>query len=82
MKRAAAYDSTERMVDARRAHEALRIPLQWLNNRVQRRARSVPHYRIGHVVRFRLSELEQWRDLHAEVIAPMTAPDSDGVDGD
>jgi hypothetical protein len=60
----------ESMVSARAAHEALRIPMQWLNNAVERRARGVPHYRIGHLVRFRLSELEQWRDRHAAVVAP------------
>lgn len=63
-------DFVERMVDARAAHEALRIPLQWLNNKAHRRARGVPAYRIGHLVRFRLSELEQWRDRNATVIAP------------
>ena len=62
--------SIEPMVAARAAHQALRIPMQWLNNKVQRRTRGVPHYRIGHLVRFRLSELEQWRDRHATVIAP------------
>ena len=63
-------DFVERMVDARAAHEALCIPLQWLNNRTQRRTRGVPAYRIGHLIRFRLSELEQWRDRNAIVIAP------------
>jgi hypothetical protein len=58
----------ESMVAARAAHEALRIPMQWLNNKVERSARGVPHYRIGHLVRFRLGELEQWRDRHATVI--------------
>ncbi len=60
----------EPMVDARAAHEALRIPLQWLNNKTQRRARGVPAYRIGHLIRFRLSELERWRDRNATVIVP------------
>ena len=60
----------EPMVDARAASNALKIPLQWLNNRAQRRSRGVPAYRIGHLVRFRLSELEQWRDRNATVIAP------------
>jgi hypothetical protein len=68
----------EAMVDARAAHEALRIPLQWLNNKVQRRVRGVPNYRIGHLVRFRLSELEQWRDRNATVIVP----DQEVVDGE
>jgi hypothetical protein len=61
-------DFNEPMVAARAAHQALCIPMQWLNNKVQRRARGVPHYRIGHLVRFRLGELEQWRDRHATVI--------------
>ena len=63
-------DCNAPMVGARAAHQALRIPMQWLNNKVERSARGVPHYRIGHLVRFRLSELEQWRDRHATVIAP------------
>lgn len=62
----------EPMVDARAAHNALLIPLRWINSKAARRARGVPHYRIGHLVRFRLGELEQWRDHHATVmvIAP------------
>jgi hypothetical protein len=60
----------EPMVDARTAHQALCIPLQWLNNKTQRRVRGVPAYRIGHLVRFRLSELEQWRDRNATIVAP------------
>lgn len=68
----------EPMVGARTAHQALCIPMQWLNNKVQRRARGVPHYQIGHLVRFRLSELERWRDRHATVIAPAKEP----VDGE
>ena len=71
-------DCNAPMVAARTAHQALRIPMQWLNNKVERSARGVPHYRIGHLVRFRLSELEQWRDRHATVIAPAREP----IDGE
>lgn len=71
-------DCNEPMVAARTAHQALCIPMQWINNKVQRRARGVPHYRIGHLVRFRLSELERWRDRHAIVIAPAREP----IDGE
>ena len=71
-------DFNEPMVAARTAHRALCIPMQWLDNKAQRRARGVPHYRIGHLVRFRLSELEQWRDRKATVIAPAMEP----VDGE
>ena len=63
----------EPMVDARAAHNALLIPLRWINSKAARRARGVPHYRIGHLVRFRLGELEQWRDRHATVM--VTAPE-------
>jgi len=70
--------SAEPMVAARAAHKALCIPMQWLGNKVQRRARGVPHYRIGHLVRFRLSELEAWRDRNATVIAPAR----ENVDGE
>ena len=64
------HTPAEPMVDARTAHQALCIPLQWLNDKAQRRARGIPAYRIGHLLRFRLSELERWRDRTAIVIAP------------
>ncbi len=64
------HTPAEPMVDARTAHQALCIPLQWLNDKAQRRARGIPAYRIGHLLRFRLSELERWRDHTATVIAP------------
>ena len=71
-------DCNAPMVAARTAHQALRIPMQWLNNKVQRRVRGVPHYRIGHLVRFRLGELEQWRDRNATVVVTAKEP----VDGE
>ena len=36
-------DCNAPMVAARAAHQALRIPMQWLNNKVERSARGVPH---------------------------------------
>ncbi len=71
----------EPMVDARTAHQALCIPLQWLNDKAQRRARGIPAYRIGHLLRFRLSELERWRDRTATVIAPGHAQPPEADDG-
>ncbi len=72
---------SEPMVDARTAHQALCIPMQWLNDKAQRRARGIPAYRIGHLLRFRLSELERWRDRTATVIAPgqTQLPEADDV---
>ena len=64
------HPPAEPMVDARTAHQTLYIPLQWLNDKAQRRARGIPAYRIGHLLRVRLSELDRWRDRTATVIAP------------
>jgi hypothetical protein len=75
------HSPAEPMVDARAAHAALKIPLQWLNDKSQRRARGIPAYRIGHLLRFRLSELERWRDRTATVIAPGHAQPSEADDG-
>lgn len=63
-------EASEPMVDARTASAQLCIPLVWLLLKAQREARSIPTYYIGHLVRFRLSELSRWRDAYAEVIAP------------
>ena len=75
------HPPAEPMVDARTAHQALCIPLQWLNDKAQRRARGIPAYRIGHLLRFRLSELERWRDRTATVIAPGHAQPPEADDG-
>jgi hypothetical protein len=75
------HTPAEPMVDARTAHQALCIPLQWLNDKAQRRARGIPAYRIGHLLRFRLSELERWRDRTATVIAPGQAQSPEADDG-
>ena len=71
----------EPMVDARTAHQALCIPLQWLNDKTQRRARGIPAYRIGHLPRFRQRELERWRDRTPTVTAPGHAQPPEADDG-
>jgi hypothetical protein len=75
------HPPAEPMVDARTAHQTLCIPLQWLNDKAQRRARGIPAYRIGHLLRFRLSELERWRDRAATVIAPGQTQPPEAGDG-
>lgn len=75
------HPPAEPMVDARTAHQTLCIPLQWLNDKTQRRARGIPAYRIGHLLRFRLSELERWRDRTATVVAPGLAQLPEADDG-
>jgi len=50
----------EDMVDARQASYALRLPYYWFSDRAMRATKCVPHYRMGGLVRFRLSELTTW----------------------
>ena len=51
----------EPFVDAREAAYTLNLPLYYLTNAAQRAKHQVPHYRLGRMVRFRLSELEAWQ---------------------
>lgn len=66
----AGVEWVEGLVDAGTASVRLHIPLAWLRTRRRRRTHGIPCYRIGHLIRFRLSELARWRDAHARVIAP------------
>lgn len=52
--------SVEPMVDARQAAAQLNLPLYFLTHPAKRTALKVPHYRIGRLVRFKLSELDDW----------------------
>lgn len=61
----------ESMIDARQAAAALRLPYYWFSDRTRRAAKRIPHYRLGGLVRFRLSELTAWAEragavAHAE----------------
>lgn len=51
---------TEAMIDARQASFALCLPYYWFADRRLRAAKGIPHYPLGGLVRFRMSELEQW----------------------
>jgi hypothetical protein len=50
----------ERLIDAREAAVKLNLPIHWLTCAKQRRRRGVPHYRVGKLLRFKLSELVAW----------------------
>ncbi len=50
----------EPFVDARDAAYTMNLPLYYLTNARQRAKLRIPHYRIGRMVRFKLSELAQW----------------------
>ncbi len=47
----------ERLIDAREAALALNLPHYWLTHAKERRRLRLPHYRVGKLLRFKLSEL-------------------------
>jgi hypothetical protein len=50
------------MIDARQASYALRLPYYWFSDRAMRATKQIPHYLLGGLVRFRLSELKAWAE--------------------
>lgn len=50
----------ERLIDAREAAHALNLPLYWLTHAKERQRLRLPHYRIGKLLRLKLSELIAW----------------------
>lgn len=55
----------EPMVGAREAAYIVNLPAYWLVDAKQRHRLNVPYYRIGHLLRFRASELEHWAEQRA-----------------
>ena len=53
----------EPFVDAREAAYTMNLPMYYMTNARQRTKLRIPHYRIGRMVRFKLSELAQWQQL-------------------
>ena len=51
---------TEPMVGARFAADALSLPLYYFTKPRCRISKRIPHYRVGQMVRFRMSELTAW----------------------
>ncbi len=51
----------EPFVDAREAAYTMNLPMYYLTNARQRAKLCLPHYRIGRLVRFKLSELADWQ---------------------
>lgn len=56
----AAPVESEPMIDARQASFALRLPYYWFSDRSMRSTKRIPHYLLGGLVRFRMSELMAW----------------------
>ncbi|AMP70958.1 hypothetical protein [Ralstonia solanacearum] len=66
----------EPMIDANHAAAALQLPYYWFADHTMRARFRIPHYLLGSLVRFRLSELQAW-------LATTTVhrPDADLVGG-
>jgi hypothetical protein len=50
----------EPMIDAKQAAAALRLPYYWFADHAMRTKYRIPHYLMGGLVRYRLSELSAW----------------------
>ena len=50
----------EPMVSAQHAARTLGLPLHFLTKPRSRTSKRIPHYRVGQMVRFRMSELTTW----------------------
>lgn len=55
------------MIDAKAAAAALRLPYYWFADHAMRSKHRIPHYLIGGLVRYRLSELSAWAARNAAV---------------
>ncbi len=54
----------ESMVDAKQAAAALRLPYYWFADTTMRAKYRIPHYVLGGLVRYRMSELSLWAASH------------------
>jgi predicted transcriptional regulator len=50
----------EPMIDAKQAAAALRMPYYWFADQAMRTKYRIPHYLMGGLVRYRLSDLSAW----------------------
>lgn len=55
------------MIDARQASAALGLPYYWFSDSSLRNQHRIPHYLLGGLVRYRLSELSAWVASRAAV---------------
>ena len=68
-------DAAEPMIDARKASYALNLPYYWFVDRKLRASKRIPHYLLGGLVRFRLSELHAWSAHFANQNLPSSRED-------
>ena len=67
---------TERLVDAREAAYCLKVPNYLLTHPKERQRLGLPHYRVGKMVRFKVSELMAWMQAKAEAEAKGESSDA------
>ncbi len=67
---------TERLVDAREAAYCLKVPIYLLTHPKERERLGLPHYRVGKMVRFKVSELMAWMQAKAEAEAKGESSDA------
>src|SRR5574340_130635 len=60
-------NGVEPMIDAKQAAAALRLPYYWFADHAMRTKYRIPHYLMGGLVRYRLSELSAWAARTAAV---------------
>ena len=75
---APADNGPELMIDAKQSSVALRLPLYWFSDPTMRAKYRIPHYLIGGLVRYRLSELHAWAASNQTVRAYDPIHDSGG----
>lgn len=51
---------SEPMIDAKQAAAALSLPYYWFADQTMRSKYRIPHYLLGGLVRYRMSELSAW----------------------
>lgn len=54
------YDNDEPMIDAKQAAAALRLPYYWFADHSMRTKYRIPHFLLGGLVRYRMSDLSKW----------------------
>jgi hypothetical protein len=57
---------SERLVDAHEAAYCLKMPLYLFTHPKERERLGLPHYRVGKMVRFKVSELMEWMQVGGE----------------
>ena len=68
----------EPMIDAKQAAAALRLPYYWFADHAMRSKYRIPHYLMGGLVRYRLSELSAWA-ARSTAVQGRPADDTDAV---